>query len=109
MWILCQDKKELVNISNTKSIYIEKIDKTSKYEFDIGNNEYFISTDFSYLGMYKSEKRAKSIMNDICNYIVGVHKLNIMMPKLEKADYSIINEDAIHDLYGRYIFIMPKE
>lgn len=58
MWILSQDKKDLVNISNTKSIYIEKIDKTSKYEFNIGNNEYFISTDHSYLGMYKSEKKS---------------------------------------------------
>lgn len=48
-------------------------------------------------------------MNDICNYIIGVHKLNIMLPKLEKTDYSIINEDTFHDLYSRFIFVMPKE
>ena len=66
MIIISQGKDNVINYDNVKSLWIDEnvLDKT--------NTTFYINADDDFLGEYKTEERAKEVLQEIIN----VYKFN---------------------------------
>lgn len=63
MIILSQDKKILMNFDNLTQIYITQDEEEDEDEYFVRCET--VGTLYETLGMYKTEERAKEVLNDI--------------------------------------------
>ena len=92
MIIVNQNKSEIVNFDRINYIQVSKIDKKSKSVIEIN----YADMDWKIIAEYKTEERAKEILQDICEFYETVER------------YKSSNGMAI--VFGKsYVYEMPKE
>lgn len=70
MIIVSQDKDVIINFNNVGSIWINNPLDNDNGEFSIE-----VSADMDEcLGYYKTEERAKEVLQELIEYITGIHK-----------------------------------
>lgn len=92
MIIINQDKNNVINYDNVKSLWIEDnvLDET--------NTTFYINADEDFLGEYETEERAKEVLQEIIRALIEAKKF-------ESADsmfgFGIIPANTVYE--------MPKE
>lgn len=90
MIIVSQDKDNVINYDNVKSLWIDDnvLDKT--------NTTFYINADGDFLGEYETEERAKEILQDIWELYETVERYK------SSNGMAIVFEKS-------YVYEMPKE
>ena len=70
MIIISQDKDNVINYDNVKSLWIDDnvLDKT--------NTTFYINADDDFLGEYETEERAKEVLQEIINVYLDCNVQN---------------------------------
>lgn len=88
MIIVSQDKDNVINYDNVKSLWIDDnvLDKT--------NTTFYINADDDFLGEYETEERAKEVLQEIINAYL---------------DCNVQNASAKYAYVKNKVFEMPEE
>lgn len=78
MIIVSQDKNNVINYDNVKSLWIDDnvLDKT--------NTTFYINADDDFLGEYETEERAKEVLQEIIKADLGCNVQNAL------AEYAYV-------------------
>lgn len=85
MIIINQDKNNVINYDNIKSLWIEDnvLDET--------NTTFYINADEDFLGEYKTEERAKEVLQEI----VSKYKTTLYNPKTNE---TVVNVPKVYEM-----------
>ena len=85
MIIINQDKNNVINYDNVKSLWIEDnvLDET--------NTTFYINADEDFLGEYETEERAKEVLQEI----VSKYKTTLYNPKTNE---TVVNVPKVYEM-----------
>lgn len=88
MWVRSQDKKRMINMDNITAFELIQSD-TDKYPitfFDANANYHY------YAGTFRSNEKAMSVVNDICNALKG-KMIDTKGLRIPEIIYQVPNEE----------------